>query len=175
MKKNKVKRSLIPHGGEDRVYTPDELANRIVKYFRPQIMDDDRMLEPCVGRGAFMRAFKNNGIKTRNVFGLEIENGSDFFDFHDRVDWVMTNPPWGKTRLFAQHAYEVADNVVFLVTLIHFTGLKTRLRDMHAAGFRMKEIVLVPTPPKPWPQSGFQLGAIHFQRTNGRTKWSNLP
>lgn len=30
--------------------------------------------------------------------------------------------------------------------------------------FGIKEILFVPTPPKPWPQAGFALGAVHIQR-----------
>jgi len=35
---------------------------------------------------------------------------------------------------------------------------------MEEEGFGMKEILFVPTPPKPWPQTGFALGAVHIER-----------
>ena len=35
---------------------------------------------------------------------------------------------------------------------------------MRENDFAIKEIYCVPTPLKPWPQLGFQLGAIHTQR-----------
>jgi len=41
--------------------------------------------------------------------------------------------------------------------------MKARLRDIHQAGFGIKEIVILDTP-KDFPQSGFQLGAFHIQR-----------
>ncbi len=58
---------------------------------------------------------------------------------------------------------EVSDNVVFLC-LINAFFMKARLRDIHSSGFGIKEILCVDTPPKPWPQTGFQLGAVHIQR-----------
>ena len=151
-------KALVPKGGNDIVYTPDHLAEAIVKHFSPS----GTVLEPCAGGGAFSRAIKKH--TGRKPFECEIEKGTDFFKFSHKVDWIVTNPPWSLARKFAQHAYEVADNVVFLITINHFTALKARFRDMEMAGFAIREIALVDTPPKPWPQSGFQLGAIHFQR-----------
>lgn len=56
----------------------------------------------------------------------------------------------------------VADNVVFLMTVNH-AWTKARLRDVSEAGFGIRSIVLVPTP-REFPQSGFQLGAVHYMR-----------
>ena len=153
-----TKRSLIPKGGNDVVYTPQDLADKIVKHFAPS----GTVLEPSAGAGAFVKAIKK--VTGRKPFECEIAKGADFFDFHQKVDWIITNPPWSLARKFAIHSYELADNIVFLITLNHFTALKARFRDMEEAGFAIREIALVDTPPKPWPQSGFQLGAIHFQR-----------
>lgn len=154
----KSKRSLIPKGGNDVVYTPQDLADKIVKHFAPS----GTVLEPSAGAGAFVKAIKK--VTGRKPLECEIAKGVDFFDFHQKVDWIITNPPWSLARKFAIHSYELADNIVFLITLNHFTALKARFRDMEEAGFAIREIALVDTPPKPWPQSGFQLGAIHFQR-----------
>ena len=157
--KIKTTRQLIPHGGDDRVYTPPALANKIVEYFNPQIKGI--VLEPCVGKGAFVRAINKFKHPIRKC---EIDKGSDFFDFTEKVSWIITNPPWSLARRFAQHSYEISDNIVFLITVNHFMGLKARRLDMERAGFGIKEIVYVDTPPKPWPQSGFQLAAIHIKR-----------
>jgi tRNA1(Val) A37 N6-methylase TrmN6 len=159
--------SLIPHGGNDKVYTPDDLALKIVKHFKKQIKG--RVLEPCAGHGAFVRALQKEGFKPVE---LELDRGLDFFEHHGKVDWIITNPPWSKARDFARHAYTISHDVVFLITANHFTALKARFRDMREAGFAMREIVLVDTPPAPWPQSGFQLTAIHFQKGwKGKTRF----
>lgn len=160
--------SLVPKGGNDKVYTPQELADKIVQHFKPT----GRVLEPCAGKGAFVRALKGQGIKPLEC---ELDRGSDFFEFKEPVDWIITNPPWSLARSFAKHAYEIANDVVFLITINHFTALKARFRDMAEAGFAIREIALVDTPPLPWPQSGFQLGAIHLQRGyKARTGFTKL-
>lgn len=53
--------------------------------------------------------------------------------------------------------------MVFLC-LVNAFFMKARMRDMEKEGFGMKEILFVPIPPKPWPQTGFALGAVHIQR-----------
>ena len=162
-------KSLVPKGGNDVVYTPQELANRIVQHFKPSGV----VLEPCAGGGAFVRAIRD--FTGKKPLECEIAMGRDFFDFTMKVNWIITNPPWSLARKFARHAYTVADNVVFLITVNHFTALKARFRDMEEAGFAIREIALVGTPPLPWPQSGFQLGAIHLQRGyKARTGFTRL-
>ena len=161
---------LVPTGGNDVVYTPDILSKKIVEHFRPQIRG--KILEPCYGGGSFVRALEGEGFR---VTGLELEKGSDFFDYRKKVDWIITNPPWSKARDFLIHSYEISDNVVFLITLHHVLCLRARIRDMGFANFGLKEVVICDTPPKPWPQSGFQLGAIHIQRNfSGNIKWGEL-
>ncbi len=41
--------------------------------------------------------------------------GRDFFKWVRPVDWIITNPPYSLMREFMRHAFEVADNVVFLL------------------------------------------------------------
>lgn len=101
--------------------------------------------------------------------------GSDFFAFHEKVDWLVTNPPWSLAKQFLQHSYEVADNIVFLITLHHVFDLRSRIADMEGAGFAIKEVLLCQTPGRPWPQSGFQLGVVHLQRSyRGTIAWGWL-
>ncbi len=64
----------------------------------------------------------------------------------------------------------VADNVVFL-SLLNAFFMRARVCDMRQATFGIAEIVMLPTPPKPWPQTGFQLAATHISRAHlGSTK-----
>jgi hypothetical protein len=75
---------------------------------------------------------------------------------------IVTNPPWSQLRKFLQHAMSLADHVVFLLTINHL-WTRARLRDVKAAGFGVREIVLLDTP-KSFPQPGFQLGAAYLRR-----------
>jgi hypothetical protein len=154
-----MKRKLIPTNTkrEDCVMTPQYLANALIKHFKPSGI----VLEPCMGEGSFIRGLEGYGQNV-SILWCEITRGKDFFDFKDKVNWIITNPPYSKMRKFIQHSMEVSDNIVFLTTINHL-WLKARIRDIQKAGFGIKEIVIFDTP-KEFPQSGFQIGSFHLKK-----------
>lgn len=139
---------------KDLVMTPEWLAKDIIEHFSPSGI----ILDPCRGEGAFYDNFPGN-----NNEWCELGEGKDFLTYSTKVDWIITNPPWSKMQQFLLHGMKVANNIVYLTTINHYTT-KKRIRDMRENDFAIKEIYCVPTPRKPWPQLGFQLGAIHTQR-----------
>lgn len=145
----------------DLVETPAWLARAIVRAVAPT----GRCLDPSAGylRRPFFDALLNEPGMT-HAYACELRAGTDFLaDWALEVDWVITNPPWSKVRPFLVRAMTISENVVFLVTLNHlFT--KRRLADVRDAGFGLRHAWLVPTPPPPWPGSGFQLAATWLQR-----------
>lgn len=138
--------------------TPRPLAAAIIVHFQLA----GAVLDPCRGEGAFYDQFPSTCVRD----WCEVTDGRDFLarDFGgERYSWVVSNPPYSLWRAFNRRAMEVADNVVWLTPINHL-WLKARLRDIDEAGFGVREILRVPTPAKPWPQSGFAIGAIHLQR-----------
>ena len=91
----------------DIVFTPDEIAEKLVKMFKPT----GKILEPCKGEGAFMK------FLPKNTDWCEIADGRDFFDYTKKVDWIITNPPYSNFDDFLKHSMEVANNIVFLVPI----------------------------------------------------------
>ena len=172
------KKQLIPTNTirNDCIQTPVELASDIVNYFKPQ----GRILEPCKGNGSFIKAYEtynlinqftgNEGIQWT---WCEIKEGKDFFDFNEKVDWIITNPPYSKMRKFLQKSMRVSDNVVFLTTINHL-WLKARLNDIDKSKFGIKEIIIFNTP-KSFPPAGFQIGCFHLKKGyEGEIKFSKL-
>lgn len=148
----------------DDIETPPGLAKALVELIRPE----GRALEPCAGGGAFLQ-FLPPGADW-----CEIKRGRDFFQWHGRADWVITNPPWSQIRAFLRHSLEVADNVAFLMTVNH-AWTRARVRDVREAGFGLRRIILVETP-RAFPPSGFQLGMIHYSRAYaGTVEMIDLP
>ena len=136
----------------DCIMTPEYLAESIVKYFNPT----GKILEPAKGTGNFLKYLPG-------ADWCEINEGKDFFDYENKVDWIITNPPWSKMRKFLYHSMEISDNIVFLVTINHL-WTKARLREMKHLNFGIKEIHMIPEKTKDFPQTGFRCGAIHFQK-----------
>ena len=135
----------------DLVMTPSGLARAIVKHFHPY----GSILEPCKGTGAFLEFMPG-------ATWCEITEGKDFLDFDGKVDWIVTNPPWSRIRDFLRKSMQVADNIVFLMTINHL-WTKARIRDIKEFKFGIAEIAICKTP-KEFPPLGFQLGVIHLIR-----------
>lgn len=148
-------RPLAPKGGNDIVMTPEFLAIQILNHFPVK----GRIFEPCKGSGSFY-----NNFPSKEKGYAEISEGIDFLtgDF-GRYDWIVTNPPWSKFRPFLVKSMNMAENVVFL-SLVNAFFMRARLRDIKEQNFGIKEILMLDTPPKPWPQTGFQLGATWIQK-----------
>ena len=91
----------------DDIQTPPLLARRLVRHFRPR----GRILEPCKGDGNFLKHLP------KSAAWCEIKGGRNFFAWTQKVDWIITNPPWSQMRRFLQQAMSVADQVVFLISL----------------------------------------------------------
>ena len=155
-------RTLSPSRNDpehDLIATPAALARTVVEHFRPS----GHMLDPARGNPThpFYDAMCESECGT--VDWCEIRDGRSFFAYTEHCDWIITNPPWSDLRRFLNHAMRIADNVVFVVTLVHL-DTRARDREIHAAGFGRKEALLLPQPPLPWPPSGFLLTAYHLQR-----------
>jgi len=138
----------------DIVMTPVYLAKNIIEHYKPTGF----ILDPCRGEGVFY-----DNYDTDNKDWCEIDEGKDFLEYNKKVDWIITNPPWSKMRIFLEHGMRIADNIVYLTTINHYTT-KRRIKDMKEMGFGIKEFYCVNTPTKPWQGSGFQLGAVHTKR-----------
>jgi len=148
----------------DCIMTPEYLVKAIVEHFKPT----GKILEPAKGTGNFLKYLPN-------ADWCEITENKDFFDYTDKIDWIVTNPPWSKMRTFLQHSMKLATNIVFLVTINHL-WTKARLRDMKELNFGIKEILMIPEKTKDSPQTGFSCAAIHLQKNYvGDIKLSELP
>jgi hypothetical protein len=126
----------------DDVPTHEMLARRIVDHFPIT----GRSLDPCRGPGAFYHALPEPKD------WCEIKEGRDFLDWTEPVDWIATNPAWSAEayRAIARHAYEIADNVVFLARWHTATATYARHRDWLDAGHAWRETVYIP-----WKDAGF--------------------
>ena len=135
--------------------TPVETAVDVINHFGPI----GTILDPCRGTGAFYDNFSTSCQKD----WCELSEGKDFFNYNDKVDWIVTNPPWSKIKPFIVHSMKIANDIVYLISINHYST-KARLRLIHENDFRIKEIYCVKMPPPPWPQSGFQIAAIYISK-----------
>jgi hypothetical protein len=137
----------------DVIMTPEPLCKALVDYIKPNGI----ILEPCKGSGNFLKYLPKDSL------WCEISEDKDFFDFNQKVDYIITNPPWSQIKNFLKHSLEISNNVCFVCTINHL-WTKARLRLAKEHGFGIKGIVVFDTPPKPWPPQGFQVGMFWLQK-----------
>jgi hypothetical protein len=143
----------------DVVFTPDWLAKQIVEMFPIK----GKILEPCKGEGAFLQYLPEN------TEWCEIVDGKNYYDYNQKVDWIVTNPPYSDFNRFLEHSFELADNIVLLVPVAKmFKSMGTLKTIMNYGGF--VSIHTLPASKAGFP-FGFPCGVYYLQRNyNGDTK-----
>jgi hypothetical protein len=90
--------------GNNEIYTPYWAAKDIVTHYSPT----GKILEPCKGGGVFTDLMPG-------CDWCEINEGKDFFEYNQKVDWIISNPPYSLIRKFVLHSFKISDNIVYLI------------------------------------------------------------
>ena len=145
----------------DKIYTPRLVAKQIIDTFPL----NGKVLDAFKGKGSFFDQYPENVEKD----WCEIDEGRDFFDYNQKVDWIITNPPYSILDEVLEHSFEIAENIVYLVPISKiFTSLK-RIRNILNFG-NIKEIHIISASKCGFP-FGFPACAIWFQKGfKGNTK-----
>ena len=146
----------------DEHFTDRKVAQRIIEHFKPK----GRILEPFRGSSVFYDQLPSDTL------WCEITDGRDFFDFHQPVDWIISNPPFSNLTAVLQHSFTLSVNTVYLCPLSKIYSSAARLRLIRDLAGVKEELHM-----GPGRDIGFDLGfpfaAIHFQRGyGGHTKKS---
>ncbi len=146
----------------DKIMTREDVAINIIKYFKPSGF----ILDPAMGDGAFYNNFfEPDGIDSNCEWKdwCEIDEGRDFFNYNKNTDWIITNPPYSIYDKFLLKAFEVADNVVFLVPLAKAFKSQKIDREIEKYG-GLKEIVMLGGGGKIGFPFGFPCGCLYYKR-----------
>ena len=110
---NKTKKGNTRTTGKEQYYTIPSVAGFCVEKMRPFVKDDSVILEPCGGKGDFIKEIKKAGFKNK-IVSCDIEpkapkivksnfiESCDFIreaGFVTQQDYVtITNPPFGRAN-----------------------------------------------------------------------------
>ena len=136
----------------DVVFTPDKLAHEITSLFDI----NGKVLEPCKGEGAFLKYLP------KDTMWCEIADGRNFYDFNDKVDWIVTNPPYSDFNRFLAHCFELAENIVLLVPVAKMFKSMSTIRQVFAYG-NIVSIWWLPASRAGFP-FGFPCGIFYIKR-----------
>ena len=138
----------------DKIYTPRPIAKAIIDTFGLY----GKILDGFMGGGAFYDQLPNYVQKD----WCEIDKGRDFFDYKDKVDWIISNPPYSILDEVLEHSFEIAENVVYLVPLSKIFTSLGRIRKILNYG-NIREIHILSASKCGFP-FGFPACAIWLQK-----------
>lgn len=138
----------------DKVYTPTTIAKLIIDKFQPT----GKILDAFKGKGAFYDNYPEGLEKD----WCEIDEGKDFFEYEEHVDWIITNPPYSIYDEVMEHSFEIADNIVYLVPLSKVVSSLGRIKKIFEYG-GVPYIYIIGASRCGFP-FGFPACAIHMKR-----------
>ena len=142
-------KSLNPN---DIVFTPENIAKHIIEWAN----HSGTCLDPCMGEGAFY----NNLPEPKHW--CEITKGRDYYDYNEKVDWIIINPPYSQFDKFLDHSFKLADNIVLLVPIAKvFKSWGTIMKIKQYGG--IVKMLFMPASMCGFP-FGFSVMAVHIQK-----------
>ena len=150
----------------DKIYTPPHIVDEVLEVFLPMMGDDETVLEPFRGKGAFY-----DKLPANRRSWCEIDDGVDYLKHTIRYGWVITNPPYSTFAQMLPKLMNTADNVVVLIPTNKILSSMPRMMDIDRAGFGIKHIHYVGSGRQIKFPFGFPVGAVYLQRGHtGTTK-----
>ncbi|MAO24642.1 MAG: hypothetical protein CMJ25_28170 [Phycisphaerae bacterium] len=129
-------------GDKSIVMTKPSMAKYLISTI--EFLDGDVVLEPCRGDCAF---YDNFPINVEKEF-CEINEGKDFLEYENEVDYVISNPPFVPRKLFwsfNQKAMKITRKKIYwLINLSSLNVFTTkRLKEMREQGWFINSMRIV--------------------------------
>jgi len=116
----------------DKIYTPKPVAIKMIEMC--EIKKGDKVLDPSKGGGVFYNNFPTYCIKDY----CEIEEQKDFFNYNNKVDCVIGNPPYSLWTNWIDHTMEITNKFCYIFGIMNLTD--TRLKHIIDKGFGITKI-----------------------------------
>lgn len=116
----------------DKFYTPLSLVKIHLSKFK-DIPDDSIILEPFYGKGAYYnemeKCFPNCYLKY-----TEIDFNLDFFELTEKVDYIISNPPYSIIDKVLAHSVTLQPKIISYLIGFHNLTAK-RIEYMNSKGY----------------------------------------
>ena len=140
------------HAHKDVVFTPEHVAIAMIRHFQPH----GKILDPCKGDGVFLRHMPGADY-------CELQEGRDFFEWEEQVDWIISNPPYSVYADWLRHSFKVAKNIVYLIPINKAFNSSKMLQETYEYGGIAEIVHVGPGSSLKFPV-GFAVGAVHYRR-----------
>ena len=119
----------------DRIYTPKPVALKMIEMCN--LKEGDVVLDPSFGGGVFY----DNLPDYVNKSFCEIEMDLDFFDYEDRVDCIIGNPPYSLWNKWLDHTMKLTDKFCYIFGMLNLTD--TRVRKIIDNGYGITKMHII--------------------------------
>jgi hypothetical protein len=118
---------------KDCYWTPKSLVKIHLEMVIPHTREDDLILEPCKGKGAYYDYFQLAFPSSRHEW-CEITEGKDFFDYIGSPDVIVTNPPFSLLKQFIERMIMLNPRVISIL-LNAYAMTPCRIKRFNEAGY----------------------------------------
>jgi hypothetical protein len=124
------------------VFTKPSMAKHLLETI--EFEEGDKVLEPCLGEGAFYNNFPSFVEKD----WCEINEGKDFLLYEGTVDYTISNPPFVPRKLFwdfHKKAMEISKKAIYWLINVSALNVFTskRLKEMNQMGWYINSLYFV--------------------------------
>lgn len=118
----------------DTIYTPKPVALKMIEMCN--ITSEMTVLDPSKGAGIFYDNFPN----CKKDY-CEITEGLDFFNYKNKVDLIIGNPPFSLWNKWIEHTMTITNKFCYIMGCFNFTD--KRLRNIINNGYGITQIHLL--------------------------------
>jgi hypothetical protein len=121
----------------DTFYTPLALVDRHIEHIKDLIEFGDVIYEPFAGKGFYVSALREK--LPNQIEQTEIDNGTNFFEFNESIDVIISNPPYSCMDKVLEHSVKLNPRVIsYLIGYLNFTP--KRITYMNDNGYFLERI-----------------------------------
>ncbi len=132
--------SNVKHRKEpnDRFYTPKEMAEWHVDEITSYIGVYDVIYEPFAGKGVYRDVLKDK-FRWQTILDTEIDEGTDFFDFTDGCNVIISNPPYSCIDAVLEKSLSLNPRIIsYLLGSLNLT--LRRIKFMESKGYHIAKM-----------------------------------
>jgi len=117
----------------DIIHTPISVVQIMVHMC--ELKDGDTVLDPSAGSN---KVFYNTFPDFVKKDYCEITEGKDFFEYHDKVDCIIGNPPYSLWDKWLEHTMSITDKFCYIFGSLNLTP--ARLTKIITRGYGVTKI-----------------------------------
>ena len=129
----KIKQRKNPN---DVFITPLELVDLHLKMV--DVKQQDVIYDPFFGTGNYFNSFQKH-YKSNTFVYSEITQGKDFFEFNEKVDVIISNPPYSMIDKVLKKSVELNPHTISYLIGIHNLTAK-RIEYMNENGYYLSKL-----------------------------------